>query len=212
MRILPGLMPQKAQFNLLMQDLSDTVCSCPLHLKTYVESKDEETRSRARVALREARMRSKEIAAEITQELCQSYITPFDRDDIQDFTTSLYKIPKIIEKVRDRLDLHGLVQDGGDFSHQIDVIVDEAAAMRAITAHLLHKPDSRKVQDNVRVLYELEDKGDVILGQLLGQLFKTHHEARELILRKDIYDMLEKIIDRYRDAAGVALQIVLKHG
>ena len=31
------------------------------------------------------------------------------------------------------------------------------------------------------------------------------------ILRKDIYEMLEKVMDRYRDAAATALQIVLKH-
>ena len=42
-------------------------------------------------------------------------------------------------------------------------------------------------------------------------IFTHENDMKELILRKDIYDMLEKVIDRYRDAAGVALQIVLKH-
>ena len=54
-------------------------------------------------------------------------------------------------------------------------------------------------------------KGDLMLGELLVSLFNEGHTVRDLILRKDIYDMLEKVIDRYRDAAGVALRIVLKH-
>ena len=205
-------LPKKTRFNELMHDLSDAVCACPSYLKTYVESTDDDARARAGKSLMEARLRSKDIAAQITQELCRSYITPFDRDDIQDFAATLYKIPKLIEKVRERLDMYDMVQIDGDFSRQIDVIMAESHAMSDITSHLVHKPDSRKVQDNVTVLYDLEYKGDAILGELLGKLFKTQQEARELILRKDIYDMLEKIIDRYRDAAGVALQIVLKHG
>jgi uncharacterized protein Yka (UPF0111/DUF47 family) len=144
--------------------------------------------------------------------LCRSYITPFDRDDIQDFAAALYKIPKIMEKVKERMDLHGLAGEGRDFLRQVDVIVEEASAMDDIVKNLIRKPDSRRVQDKVSVLYDLEHKGDSILGELLATLFDEHTEARDLILRKDIYDMLEKVIDRYRDAAGVALQIVLKHG
>ena len=207
-----GFLPRKTRFNELMHNLSDAVCECPGHLKMYIDTTDANTRARAGKAIMAARLRSKDIAAQITQELCLSYITPFDRDDIQEFAGTLYKIPKLIEKVRERLDIHGISQSDGDFARQIDVIMAEAHAMRDITDHLVKKPDSRKVQDNVTVLYDLEYKGDAILGELLGKLFREEQEARELILRKDIYDMLEKIIDRYRDAAGVALQIVLKHG
>ncbi|HEY8964509.1 MAG TPA: DUF47 family protein [Alphaproteobacteria bacterium] len=207
-----SFLPKKTKFNELMHDLSETVCAGPSYLKTYVETTNSDEKARAGKALMEGRLRSKDLAAQITQELCLSYITPFDRDDIQEFANTLYKIPKLIEKVRERLDMHNMAQSNGDFSRQIDVILAEAHAMKDITDHLVKKPDSRKVRDNVTVLYDLEYKGDAILGELLGNLFKTQQEARELILRKDIYDMLEKIIDRYRDAAGVALQIVLKHG
>jgi uncharacterized protein Yka (UPF0111/DUF47 family) len=194
----------------MIEKLAEAVCSCPQHLKTYMVTKDANGRARAGQSIVDARLRSKEIAAQISAELCRSYVTPFDRDDIQDFTSALYKIPKIIEKVKERIDLHGL--DGGDFGRQIDVITEEASAMDDLVKDLVRKPDSRRIQDKVRILYELEGKGDAILGELLKTLFQEHTEARDLILRKDIYDMLEKVIDRYRDAAGVALQIVLKHG
>ena len=57
----------------------------------------------------------------------------------------------------------------------------------------------------------MEAHGDEVLGQLLKNLFKGDRDVRDLILRKDVYDMLEKVLDRYRDASAVALQIVLKH-
>lgn len=206
----PRLLPKNDQFLDMLSKLAEAVCVCPQYLKAYLEANDDASRARAGQNIADARHRSKEMASQITAELCRSYVTPFDRDDIQDFSAAMYKIPKIIEKIKDRLELHKM--DGSDFVRQIDVIMEEASAMEDLVKDLVSKPDSRRIQDKVRVLYDLEARGDAILTQLLAQLFEKHHEARELILRKDIYDMLEKVIDRYRDAAGVALQIVLKHG
>lgn len=205
-----NILPRQDHFLTMIEELAQCVCACPQYLRDYLSSKDPAARAKAGQSILDARLRSKETAAKITEELCRSYVTPFDRDDIQDFAAALYKIPKIMEKVKDRMDLHGI--EGADFLRQVDVIVEEASAMQDIVQNLVRKPDSRKVQDKVSVLYDLEHKGDAILGELLGQLFKEHSDARSLILRKDIYDMLEKVIDRYRDAAGVALQIVLKNG
>jgi len=207
-----NILPRQDHFLTMIEELASCVCACPQYLRDYLASKDAAVHAKAGQSILDARLRSKEIASKITEELCRSYVTPFDRDDIQDFANALYKIPKIMEKVKERMDLHGLTGEGSDFLRQIDVIVEEASAMQEIVSHLTRKPDSRKVQDKVSVLYDLEHKGDVILGELLGTLFREHSDAKSLILRKDIYDMLEKVIDRYRDAAGVALQIVLKHG
>ena len=59
-----------------------------------------------------------------------------------------------------------------------------------------------RVLSSVDLLRELESKGDVILSELLATLFRDENDMKELILRKDIYDMLEKVVDRYRDAAA----------
>jgi uncharacterized protein Yka (UPF0111/DUF47 family) len=207
---LPRLLPKNDQFLDMIEQLAQAVCACPQYLKAYLEPKDATARKRAGESIIEARAASKDLAAQITAELCRSYVTPFDRDDIQDFTAALYRIPKIMEKVKERLDLHGL--EGATFGGQIDVIMQEAQAMEDLVRDLVRKPDSRRIQDKIKVLYDLENDGDKILMQLLSELFQNFSEARDLILRKDIYDMLEKVIDAYRDAAGVALQIVLKHG
>lgn len=206
----PSLLPRQDHFLDMLEQLAHAVCACPTYLKTYLQATDPATRKRAGESLLEARLASKDMAAQITTALCKSYVTPFDRDDIQDFATALYRIPKIMEKIKERMDLHML--EGGDYGGQIDVIMEEAKAMEDLVKDLVRKPDSRRIQDKVKILYDLEATGDKILGQLLANLFNKYTEARDLILRKDIYDMLEKVIDRYRDAAGVALQIVLKHG
>jgi hypothetical protein len=83
--------------------------------------------------------------------------------------------------------------------------------MQEIVEALTRKGAAKKIVEKVEELHALESSGDEVLGRLLHTLFTGKQDVRELILRKDIYDMLEKVLDRYRDASAVALQIVLKH-
>ena len=208
---LPSLLPKQDRFSGLLEKLSQEAYLCARDLKIYVESNDPAEAIRAAEAITLGKGRSKALAMDVTQELCRSFITPFDREDIQDFSAALYKIPKVIEKIKDRIELHGLAKDHGDLAAQIDVIIQEAEAMNDMVHALVNKRDARQIQDKIALMHALEQRGDEILSELLGKLFRESQNARELILRKDIYDMLEKVIDRYRDAAAVALQIVLKH-
>lgn len=209
---LPFLKPRDNKFCVLLEGLSTQARECAVHLKTFVESVNATEQAQAAEAITASRRKSKELTGQITAELCRTYITPFDREDIQDIAADLYKIPKTIEKIKERLATHGLNSVKGDFSRQIDVIVQESEAMQEMVRELTKAGhDDERIIAKAHQLQELENKGDAILGELLVALFKNNTDARDLILRKDIYDMLEKVVDRYRDAASVALQIVLKH-
>ncbi len=206
-----SLLPREDRFCALLQQLSTQSKSCALHLHTYVASTDEATKNNAKQAIAAARAVSKAAANEITTELCRSFITPFDREDIQNFATDLYKIPKTISKIVERIELNGLSSVRSDFIRQIDVIVKEAEATEEMVKSLITDRNGKQIAQKVQILKDLEQQGDQILHELLKSLFSEPRDARDLLLRKDIYDMLEKVVDRYRDAAGVALQIVLKH-
>lgn len=208
---LPFLKPKDNKFCVLLEGLSSQARECALHLKTFVESTDAAAQAQAGTAIQAARRRSKELTSQVTAELCRTYITPFDREDIQDIAADLYKIPKTIDKIKERLSTHNIASVKGDFSRQIDLIILEAEAMEDMVRELTKGHDNDRVIAKAAVLQELENKGDIVLGELLVTLFRDSTDTRDLILRKDIYDMLEKVVDRYRDAAGVALQIVLKY-
>ena len=206
----PSLMPRNDKFSVLLLELSADAALSVTELKHYLDAANDADRQKADAAILQARTKTKAQSQLITQELWRSYITPFDREDIQAFAFELYKIPKIIEKVKERLHLPGLQGGTDDFKRQIDLIAQEAAAMTQLVRAMVEKNDET-VRTLVSTLHELEVEGDNILGELLVDLFASERDARDLILRRDIYDMLEKGVDRYRDAAAVALRIVLKH-
>ncbi|HEY8189130.1 MAG TPA: DUF47 family protein [Micavibrio sp.] len=207
----PSLQPKENKFCIFLERLSGQAHACALHLKVFIESPDAAAQTHASQAIAGCKAAAKSISADITAELCRTFITPFDREDIQDFAADLYKIPKAMDKIKNRLAMHGIASIKGDFSRQIDLIVQEAEAMEDMVHELTRGHNAKRIIEKAAVLQELENRGDDILGDLLVSLFRNEHDARDLILRKDIYDMLEKVIDYYRDAAGIALQIVLKH-
>lgn len=207
----PSIFPKEEKFYKLLEQHSSHAAACAKQLKIFIDATDDETRAKAAAAIDAERAAAKALAAETTIELCRSFITPFDREDIQDLSDLLYKIPKIIEKVKERIVLHGISSSEGDFTRQVDLIVEEAAVMDAVVTALISGKGSAGVIRNVERLRNLEQKGDVVRNELMVELFKSDRDIRDVLLRRDIYDMLEKIVDRFRDAAGVILQIVLKH-
>ena len=205
------LLPREDKFHQLMQALSQKAHDSAVLLKQFIDAPPGEERKAIGAQIAAVKAESKDLVARITREVSLSFITPFDREDIQDFSVHLYKIPKTIDKICDRFALHDIASEQGDFARQVDLICKEAAAMQDVVSALTHKGGAKAIVDQVNILYDLEAAGDEILGELLMLLFRENRDVRDLILRKEIYDMLEKVLDRYRDAAGIALQIVLKH-
>ncbi len=207
---LANLFPSEDKFYRLLEQQAAHALVCAQELKKFMDSDDDEGRIRAAAAIDAVRANAKSVAADTTSELCRSFITPFDREDIQDFSDLMYKIPKIIQKVKDRILMHGIKKEG-DFIRQVDLILQEAQITETLVTALTSGKGSKGVMEGVNHLRELEQKGDEVRNELMVALFKSDRDIRDILLRRDIYDMLEKVVDRFRDAAGVALQIVLKH-
>lgn len=208
---LPSFLPQENKFNALLSSLTEEALTCATELEIFICTADEKERENASQTISKCRENAKVIAAHMTQALCQTFVTPFDREDIQDFSSLLYRIPKIIEKTKDRIEMYGLNLQKGDFIPQVQLIAETSKSTSTLVSELIAKRGGKQIQQRVTTLYDLEHKGDLVLSQLLVNLFNSDANPRELILHKDIYDLLEKVIDLYRDAGGVALRMALKY-
>ncbi len=202
--------PKEDKFFQLLEAMSEEAYQATAGFREFIDHAPAE-RPKGIEKIHAMRAQSKVTSSKLTEELCRSFITPFDREDIQDIANILYKVPKIIEKAADRITMHGMSTEGGDFRHQADLILREAEATRVLLNALLSKKDLKTVTEKVKLLKELEHQGDKLRNELIVGLFKSDRDIRDILLRRDIYDMLEKVVDRFRDLAGVALQIVLKN-
>lgn len=207
-----NFLPREEKFiKMLMTLEAHASQSCRL-LKVMMEQRaDQQAIEQASDGIRLAKREAKKCLELLTQEVCRTLITPFDREDIQEFAVTLYHIPKLIDKITVRLLTHDMHPFNGDFNKFVAIIERQAEAMSAVIQEFSGKLNTQTVNAKAAILHELEDQGDVVLGQLIASSFHDIADVRELILRKDIYEMLEDVTDQYRDAANVALQIILKH-
>jgi uncharacterized protein len=203
----PSIFPREAKFYEFMEKQSEQSLECAKQLRLFI---DNSGNMDAVAEIDKIRASSKKLASEITFELCRSFITPFDREDIQDFSDFMYSVPKIIHRVKERILLHNLSVKEGDFIKQADLIVQEAAEMHKLVGNLIRHKGSSNIIKGVNQLDELEHEGDLLHDKIMEVLFKSHNEFCDIVLRRDVCDMLEKAVDRFRDAAAVILQIVLK--
>ena len=158
-----------------------------------------------------SRREDKRITQELTEQLCKTFITPLEREDIQGLATALYKIPKTVEKIGERIlicpqDLHGR-----SFAKQVEFLDQAAEAVLAMVKELRKGTDIATVRDMNDNLQTIEGDADKLELDLLRDLYHGNYDTKHMIFLRDLYDLLEKVIDRCRDAGNIVLQVVLKY-
>src|SRR2546429_2092865 len=89
-------------------------------------------------AFAESRREDKRITQQLTEELSKPFITPLEREDIQALAAALYKIPKTVEKIGERVLICPEDLNGRDFRRQLELL-EQAAATRLAIARQLRK-------------------------------------------------------------------------
>ncbi len=157
-----------------------------------------------------ARQKEREVAEAISNELVQTFVTPLEREDIEALGSALYKIPKQVEKFADRYvyakqHLHGIdfAPRAAMLEQAAHVVVEMVCGLRKMNL------DSMKVlSDKLRAI---ESEADRLILELYRDLYSGKYDGLQVILIKDFFEILEKAIDRCREAGVVTYQIVLKN-
>jgi uncharacterized protein Yka (UPF0111/DUF47 family) len=158
-----------------------------------------------------ARRKDREITQQISAAVYTTFITALEREDIEELSSALYKIPKTIEKFSERILLAPHYVRGIDFSTQIRLLERATEIVIELVRSLRDGMNLEKVKDLNDKLQFLESEADKHMMTLYKDLFSGKHDAIQVIALKDLYELLEKVIDRCRDAGNVIAHIALKN-
>jgi uncharacterized protein Yka (UPF0111/DUF47 family) len=159
----------------------------------------------------DSRRKDKQITQQISEAVYTTFVTALEREDIEDLSNALYKIPKTVEKFTERALLAPQYVRGIDFSEQIGLLERATEVVVEMVKTLHRGMDLEKIKDLNEKMQYLEGEGDRLMMALYKGLFGGKHEPVQLIMLKDLYELLEKVIDRCRDAGNVMAHIVLKN-
>jgi len=158
-----------------------------------------------------ARRKEKKIAEEIGVELVRTFVTGLEREDIEALSHALYKIPKTVEKFAERLSISSAHLTGVDFTGQAAMMEKATDVVLSMVRQLRHLEHIEKMKElNDRLQY-IEGEADKLMVALLRELYGGQLSPVQVVVIKDLYELMEKVIDRCRDAGNVILQIVLKN-
>ena len=158
-----------------------------------------------------ARQREKNLAAQISQELVNTFVTALEREDIDALSSALYKIPKIVEKFAERYTLAAGRLGNVDFISRA-AMLERAAEVIEQMIGLLRKgmniDTSKALNDKMQAI---EAEADRLILELYRDTYSSETDPMRYLILKDLFELLEKAIDRCRDAGNVVHQVVLKN-
>lgn len=159
----------------------------------------------------QTRRKDKRITQQITEELCKTFVTPFEREDIEALSIALYRIPKTVEKIVERLTICPANIPRQSMQRQI-VLLEEAVESVVFMVRQLRKGTQiDRIQDAHNRLQFAEGEADKIMLSLVKDLYNGPYDAKEVVILMELYDLMETAIDRARDAGQVIFQIMLKY-
>lgn len=154
--------------------------------------------------------KDKSVTGEIVTHLARTFVTTLEREDIQALSHALYRIPKTIQKFAERYLMYRDELQGVEFEPQVS-LVNKAAKQVVVMVTLLRKTNHLEaVKEANEILQQIEGEADKLMLDLLRDLYSGRRAAMQVIILKELYELLEKAIDRCRDAGNVATHIVLK--
>jgi len=158
-----------------------------------------------------ARRKEKKIAEQISEELVKTFITGLEREDIEALSLALRKIPKTSEKFAERWMLAAPHLDGVDFSRQAAMMEKATDVVLTMVKQLHDMKHLQKLKELNDKLQYVEGEADQLMLELLKDLYSGKYDALRAIVIRDLYELMEKVIDRCRDAGNVVMHIMLKN-
>ena len=204
---LQTIFGQGKQFYSLLNDAAVAAHDSTAALHAMLKSPE---RTPALEAFKLARQRERVASDKISQALVDSFITPIEREDIESLASALYKIPKQVERFADRYALARHRLEDIDFAPRAAMLEQAAAVVVKMVDELQHLrlEPMKKLNDQLRVL---EAEADRLILELHRDIYSGRLDAAEMFLLKEFFEILEKAIDRCREAGVVAYSIALKN-
>ena len=171
------------------------------------------TEGKGTICLKEfadARRKDKEITTKLEELLITTFVTPLEREDLEALGEALYKIPKTVAKFAERYSVALPQIPGASFDRQL-TLVEEAIKIVLKMVQALREGDLGDIKDLQNKLQTVESEADDIHTEFLGLLYEPGFPSLKAVILKELSDLLEKVIDRCRDAGNVVSHVLLKN-
>jgi hypothetical protein len=210
--VIKALLPKEERFHeILARDTANLVKAVKIFVEIARTSNFEERRIKS-VELKAVEHDGDMITREVFDALNQSFITPFDRDDIQSIAIDLDNILDYLEGAAQYLVLFELHESPDALRQFADILVTMIEQIDAATGLMWDLANERQVRDIVVEVSRLENLADTLHNTVIADLFKsTGRNPLDIMKWREVYSSLEEAADACRDFSNIVANVVVKY-
>ncbi len=212
LRWFQALMPREDKFFVLYSEHAAKIIEGAHALRRLLEGGDTVAQHASEISRVE--MEADAITREVLLAVRRSFITPFDRSDVSGLSTALDDAIDQIQRTAKKISLFDISAFEPAMVQMGEVIV-EAAELAGKMVSLL--PDMREKNARIAALSvemtRLEERVDELHDSGVKALYQAHrtNDPMAFVVGTEVYDHLEKVMDRLEDVASQISGIVIEH-
>jgi predicted phosphate transport protein (TIGR00153 family) len=177
--------------------------------KLQTELFDDPTQITEKVAaIKEIEHEADVLTHSVITRLNKTFVTPFDREDIHELASRLDDVVDLIDGTARRAVMFR-VNTVREPARRLAAVIVRAANCLEAAVVSIKKP--KIVIERGQEIKALEEEGDAIYHEAVGQLFDGGEDPIEVMRWKELYDTLERTLDQCEDVANVLESIALKN-
>ena len=199
-------MPQEMDFFLLFEKQAENVvagaAALTKMLEHYTGVQDQVQ------GIKDIEHAGDEITHQIFRKLNQTFVTPFDREDIHELCGTTDDIIDLIDAAASRFVLYRIahIRPG---TVELSKVLTLAAIELSTAIHALKTPT--KALQHIIEINRLETESDRICRSLIACLFDEEKDPVQIIKWKEIFEVVETAVDKCEDVSNVLESIILKN-
>jgi hypothetical protein len=208
--LLKVLVPQGKHFFPMFEDLAKIVLKAANVLQESLERDDPVKHKDMFKQIKEYENQCDNITQKVFDELDKSFITPFDRENMNELTSSLDSVIDLINGVSQRIRYYRPANIPSEFRDFGKFIVNGCEHINTAVSELKNLKKPEKILKACRKMSEIESNADDVYHSTISEIFKKEKDAIELIKQKEILETMERTTDRIEDVSDILKTIVLK--
>ena len=205
-----ALMPKEERFFELFTRHAQVTLTGAEALRGLLQGGDDVLRLCKEISARENE--ADEITREVLTALRRSFITPLDRGDIKDLITSMDDAIDQMNKTAKVITLFELNRFEEPMQEMGEIIVRAAKlSMEAVPLLGAIGKQASRLNALTEEIIRIEERADQLHDQGRKELYSNQTNAFAFMIGSEVYDHLEKVVDRFEDVANEISAIVIEN-
>lgn len=161
--------------------------------------------------IREVEHRCDQVTRQCLVSLHKTFITPMDRSDIHNLIKKLDDIMDFADSAASRIALYNISKMRPEANKQAEILLKASLELKEALSGLRNTKNVKAINDRCVAVHKCENEGDAVLNDALVKLFNSpERDAIDVIMWKEIFESLEKAIDRCQDVAMIIEGMVIE--